>query len=84
MNDPRLYENEFQLFILFKDSAVLVGLSTMFILIDQMSMRSSCLTIKFGVKVAIFIYFELYLCTSKIWTIPHQKVSNFQKLERRG
>lgn len=32
--------------------------------------------------MAIFVYFELFLCVTKLWSIPHQKVLDLEKVER--
>ena len=32
--------------------------------------------------MAIFVYFELFLCVNKLWSIPNQKVLDLEKVER--
>ena len=87
MNDPRLKDNEFQSFILSKDTTILVPLSNyvQFIrappnLYDELLSNKNVL----GHNGHFCLLWVVSNCANKPWAMPHQKVLDIQKVERRG
>ena len=87
MNDPRLQDKEFQSFILSKDTTILVPLSNyvQFIrappnLYEEFLSNKNVL----GHNGHFCLLWVISNCANKLWAMPHQKVLDIQKVERRG
>ena len=87
MDDLRLPENEFQPFILSKDSTVLVKLSNhvQFVraapnLYEEFLSNKDVL----GHNGHFCLLWLIPNCANELWSISHQKVLDIQKVEGRG
>ena len=87
MNDPCLKDNEFQSFILSKDTTILMPLSNyvQFIrappnLYEEFLSNKNVL----GHNGHFWLLWVVSNCANKFWAMPHQKVLDIQKVERRG
>ena len=87
MNDPRLQDNEFQSFILSKDSTILVWLSNhaQFIrappnLYEEFLSNKKVL----GHNGHFCLLWVISNCANKLSAMPQQKVLDIKKVERRG